>query len=342
MSDSDEDMTPAKPKVTASSSTKPSKPSSAQKASSSAPSKRKAPDTDDDDDFENDDDDDYEAPAIKKRAVGTPAKTTAKKTPPTKAAGKGKAAAMAVDTSESEDEPKPKAKAKATPKSASNPKASTSKASTKETKEAPAPVDDGTAVKGLDLSEAINRFGAAYQEKQQSAAKGEEPKKHKWQAKSQAAGPAMPGSKTIPEGKPNCLAAFTFVFTGELSSMSREESLDLAKRYGGRVTGAPSSKTTHVVMGESAGASKIEKIMKSGLKCKIIDEDGFLELIAQSKGGQFDEKQLKKIADEEKKIKELAKEMAVDKPASSSKASTSTSKSLGAAASGASRVGHES
>lgn len=49
-----------------------------------------------------------------------------------------------------------------------------------------------------------------------------------------AAGPRAPGSKTVPEPKsPDCLLGLSFVFTGELSSFSRDESIDLAKRYGG-------------------------------------------------------------------------------------------------------------
>lgn len=49
-----------------------------------------------------------------------------------------------------------------------------------------------------------------------------------------AAGPRAPGSKTVPEPKsPDCLIGLSFVFTGELSSFSRDEAIDLAKRYGG-------------------------------------------------------------------------------------------------------------
>jgi replication factor C subunit 1 len=36
-----------------------------------------------------------------------------------------------------------------------------------------------------------------------------------------------------PPGLPNCLAGLTFVFTGELNSMSREESTEVVKRLGG-------------------------------------------------------------------------------------------------------------
>nr|ASF90187.1 hypothetical protein SPAR06058 [Bartheletia paradoxa] len=87
-------------------------------------------------------------------------------------------------------------------------------------------------------------------------------------------GPTAPGSKEIPEGKPNCLAGLTFVFTGELESLAREEAADLAKRYGGRVTGAPSGATSYVILGTNAGPSKLSKIEK--LKIPTLDEDGFL------------------------------------------------------------------
>lgn len=44
---------------------------------------------------------------------------------------------------------------------------------------------------------------------------------------------AFAGSKDIPAGEDNCLTGLTFVFTGELESLSREAGQDLAKRYGG-------------------------------------------------------------------------------------------------------------
>lgn len=48
------------------------------------------------------------------------------------------------------------------------------------------------------------------------------------------AGPSAPGSKSVPDAAaPDCLSGLSFVFTGELSSFSREEAIDLAKRFGG-------------------------------------------------------------------------------------------------------------
>ena len=89
--------------------------------------------------------------------------------------------------------------------------------------------------------------------------------------------PPAAGSKEIPEGAPSCLAGFTFVFTGLLETISREEGQELVKRYGGKVTGAPSSKTSYVVLGSEAGPSKLRKI--ADLKIKTINEDGLFALI---------------------------------------------------------------
>lgn len=49
----------------------------------------------------------------------------------------------------------------------------------------------------------------------------------------------------------NCLSGYTFVFTGLLPEISREEAQDIVKNLGGRVTGSVSSKTTYVVCGDT-------------------------------------------------------------------------------------------
>jgi replication factor C subunit 1 len=43
----------------------------------------------------------------------------------------------------------------------------------------------------------------------------------------------LAGSKEVPEGTPNCFGGLTFVFTGELESLGRDECTSIAKRYGG-------------------------------------------------------------------------------------------------------------
>lgn len=127
-------------------------------------------------------------------------------------------------------------------------------------------------------------------------------------AERRAAGPVAPGSKEIPEGKPNCLAGLTFVFTGELSSISRDDAVDLAKRYGAKVTSAPSSKTSYVVVGDNAGEKKLETIKKN--RIKTLDEDGFLGLISQRGAQELDPATTARLKAEEKKVETAAKELA--------------------------------
>ena len=52
-------------------------------------------------------------------------------------------------------------------------------------------------------------------------------------AAARSAGPKAPGSKEIPEGATDCLEGLIFVFTGELESISRDDAIELAKRYSG-------------------------------------------------------------------------------------------------------------
>lgn len=118
----------------------------------------------------------------------------------------------------------------------------------------------------------------------------------------------------IPEAQPDCLAGMTFVFTGTLPNISREQGQDLVRRYGGRVTSSISGKTTCVVIGDEAGPSKIDKIKK--LKVKTIDEDGFLQLLAEmpAEGGSSDAaaKAMEKKRAEEAKIQQEADRMAAE------------------------------
>ena len=61
----------------------------------------------------------------------------------------------------------------------------------------------------------------------------------------------------------------TFVITGILESIEREEAADLIQRYGGKVTQSVSKKTSYVVVGRDPGESKLSKVqLKSGKKKK--------------------------------------------------------------------------
>ncbi|TGO22217.1 hypothetical protein BPAE_0177g00110 [Botrytis paeoniae] len=123
--------------------------------------------------------------------------------------------------------------------------------------------------------------------------------------------PPAAGCAEIPEGAENCLVGLTFVFTGMLETISRDEGIELVKRYGGKITGAPSSKTNFVVLGKDAGPSKLRKI--ETLKIKTIDENGIFHLLrtlpANGGDGKAAEKNNEKKAAEEKKIREDAAEM---------------------------------
>ena len=52
----------------------------------------------------------------------------------------------------------------------------------------------------------------------------------------------------------------TFVITGILESVEREEAADLIQRYGGKVTQSVSKKTSYVIMGQDPGKSKLSKV----------------------------------------------------------------------------------
>ena len=72
------------------------------------------------------------------------------------------------------------------------------------------------------------------------------------------------------------LAGLTFVLTGTLPDMSRDEASALIKAAGGKVTGSVSKKTSYVVAGEEAG-SKLTKAQALGVP--VIDRDKLLEML---------------------------------------------------------------
>jgi DNA ligase (NAD+) len=75
------------------------------------------------------------------------------------------------------------------------------------------------------------------------------------------------------------LAGMTFVLTGALPTLSREEAKQRIEDAGGKVSGSVSKKTSYVVAGEEAG-SKLDKAQE--LKIAVIDEAGLLALLAGS------------------------------------------------------------
>ena len=93
--------------------------------------------------------------------------------------------------------------------------------------------------------------------------------------------PPFLGSKPIPEGKPGCLEGITFVATGTMPSITREDLKKIIEKYGGRLTGSISGRTDVVIRGcIEVGPSKLAQAKSKGLP--IIDEDGLLHVIRAS------------------------------------------------------------
>ena len=87
--------------------------------------------------------------------------------------------------------------------------------------------------------------------------------------------PTPPARRTV--GKEGVLAGKTFVLTGTLPTLKREEATALIEAAGGRASGSVSKKTSYVVAGEETG-SKLEKARSLGVP--IIDEAELRRLVA--------------------------------------------------------------
>jgi DNA ligase (NAD+) len=72
------------------------------------------------------------------------------------------------------------------------------------------------------------------------------------------------------------LAGKTFVLTGTLQSLDRDEAKNKLRRLGASVSGSVSKKTDYVVAGDSAG-SKLDKAEELGVK--VLSEEEFLKLL---------------------------------------------------------------
>ncbi|XP_023304020.2 replication factor C subunit 1 [Lucilia cuprina] len=104
-----------------------------------------------------------------------------------------------------------------------------------------------------------------------------------------------PGCKEVPKGKPNCLAGLTFLITGVLESLERDEAASIIKEYGGKTMTVVGKRLNYLIVGEDSGPKKLAQAEEFGVK--IISEDDFLNLIREKSG-------LKKLEDNDTSIRE--------------------------------------
>jgi DNA ligase (NAD+) len=103
----------------------------------------------------------------------------------------------------------------------------------------------------------------------------DDPRNRRLLARLRDAGVNFKSSLHNPAAAPGPFAGKTFVLTGTLPSMTREEASARIEALGGKVSGSVSKKTDYVLAGEEAG-SKLEKARTLGVK--IIDEAEFVRM----------------------------------------------------------------
>lgn len=84
------------------------------------------------------------------------------------------------------------------------------------------------------------------------------------------------GREKKKEGELFPFAGKTFVITGTLPTLKRDEAKELIQKYGGKVTNSVSAKTDYLVVGEDAG-SKLDKAQSLGVD--LLSESQLLEMI---------------------------------------------------------------
>jgi DNA ligase (NAD+) len=132
----------------------------------------------------------------------------------------------------------------------------------------------------LEALQSTNEIGPVLAESARSWL--DEPRNRELVSRLRAAGVRMevPESERVSTG-PGPLTGRTYVITGTLASMTREEATAALERLGAKVAGSVSKKTTAVIVGEEAG-SKADKARALGVS--MLDEAALKALIAQNGG----------------------------------------------------------
>ncbi len=90
-----------------------------------------------------------------------------------------------------------------------------------------------------------------------------------------AKGVAWETESPVVEGGDQPLAGETWVLTGTLNTMTRDEAKAILQKLGARVTGSVSAKTSALLAGDKAG-SKLAKAEKLGVR--VVTEDDFMQM----------------------------------------------------------------
>ncbi|NLU42297.1 MAG: NAD-dependent DNA ligase LigA, partial [Firmicutes bacterium] len=94
----------------------------------------------------------------------------------------------------------------------------------------------------------------------------------------QELGVTMAAEAAVPAAEKEGVTNKTFVFTGTLQAMTRDDASALVKSFGGKVSSTVSSKTDYVVVGSEPG-SKYDKAVKLGVT--VLSEQEFMALIGK-------------------------------------------------------------
>jgi DNA ligase (NAD+) len=84
----------------------------------------------------------------------------------------------------------------------------------------------------------------------------------------------LPEEAEIEEGP---LSGLTFVITGTLPTMSRDEATKFIEEHGGKVTSSVSRNTDYLLVGENPGGTKYSRAQELGIP--MIDEDGLKRMV---------------------------------------------------------------
>ena len=128
----------------------------------------------------------------------------------------------------------------------------------------------GQSIEGLQTDKALPADWQTWRNKPQNATLLENMKTFFTQTRSNLQ------DKTISDGINEAVAGKTFVLTGTLPTLKRDQAQAMIEAAGGKVSGSVSKKTDYVVAGEAAG-SKLEKAQTLGVA--ILSEEELLSLL---------------------------------------------------------------